>query len=165
MVTAFCLVVTKLPAGLTLHGHLGAGGRISEIQCGEFFNQCSRALYVLVGIARRNVPDAGVFRHGSITGSTLPFRRVIARRPARSHVQCCMQNPDAVLHLAARRDDFCLLSSSNNRRCFSMRHSAISRRAQAQISRLHAIRSGFQFDRIPKQTEQLEDLAKGTARW
>ena len=31
------------------------------------------------------------------------FRRFAARKPARPHVQCRVQNPDAVLHPAARR--------------------------------------------------------------
>ena len=110
MVTAFCLLVERLPAGLTFMDAFALAGGFRQNQCGEFFNQCSRALYILVGITRRHILDAVIFRHGSIPGSALPFGRFIARRPAGSDVQRRMQNPDAVLHLAARRAGFCLLS-------------------------------------------------------
>ena len=104
-----------LPAGgeaarrTHLHRHLGAGGRISKTQRGEFFNRRSRALHVLVGPARRDISDAVLFRHRPVAGAALHFRLVAARKPARPHVQRRLQNPDAVLHPAARRLDFCLL--------------------------------------------------------
>ena len=110
MVTAFCMLVAQIARRTYFHRCPDPGRRISQTQCGEFFTRRSRALHVLVGIARRNIPDAGLFRHRSIPGAALYFRRLIARRPARPDVQRRLQNPDAVLHLAARCADFCLLS-------------------------------------------------------
>ena len=110
MITAFCLLVLKLPAGLTFKRHFHARGRIPQAQRGEFFHRCSRALHVLVGTPRWHFFDVVVFRHRPIAGPTLSFRRVVARKPAWPHVQCRLQNPNAILHSTARCFDLCLLS-------------------------------------------------------
>ena len=112
MITATWLFDRKTSAGSEFRRHTQTGRRISKAQRGEFFDQYSRALHILVGFARRNISHAFLFRHRSIAGSTLYFRRIFARKPSWPHVQRRVQNSDAILHSLSRCLDLCLLSIS-----------------------------------------------------
>ena len=75
MVTAFVILLAKLPASLS--DALHRGGRLQKTERGEFFARPPPALHVLVRPAGRTVSVAVLFRHRPIAGAALssPARR------------------------------------------------------------------------------------------
>ena len=110
MVTAFCLLIAKLPAGLDFSDALHVAGGFHKLQAVNFSLDVHERYTFWSGLLGGTFLIAFLFRHRSIAGAALHFRRLVARKPARPDVQRRLQNPDAVLHPAARRADFCLLS-------------------------------------------------------
>ena len=102
MVAAFVVLLAKLPAGLASGRRAVRGRRLPQAGGGGFLAQRRPALHALVRTAGRHVPRALVFRDRPVAGAALPFRRLAAREPARPDVQRRPQDPDAVLHPAAR---------------------------------------------------------------
>ncbi len=88
MMTAFIILLTKLPAWLTFDDALDGRGRLRQDAGRGLFARPGNALYALVGSLRRRLSDAGLFRHRPVASAALHRRRLAARKPARTDVQC-----------------------------------------------------------------------------
>src|ERR1043165_2123075 len=69
---------------------------------GGYFDRPEPTLHALDRPPGRAVPCALLFRHRPIAGAALSWRRLTARKPARSDVQCAPEDSDAVSHPSAR---------------------------------------------------------------
>ena len=135
VVAAVIALIVGLPDDVSVGGALqvaGAAGRLNTI---DFTFRLDADLHVLVGPARRLVPDAVVFRLRSEPGAALPDGEVDRRGPSVAADERVLQDPSAGTRAAHRRAGLCLLPVQ------SAAHAVQRQACRRRLRRAHARRS------------------------